>query len=201
MWVAAPILPGTVLYERAEALSRLAAAPDYQLSHLARELEEKAELPEQLVNSDAADIRRYVESALKQQKIVAAHYQHVDGTSFAAPIVTSIVAQMIEANPKLTPGAVKNILISTADRISNAPAIRQGYGVVNARRAVELAKKENHTLKTVGCRPPRVENGRLLFVYHDDAAKSVTVAGDFNSWERSCNTAFERRIRTLVCGN
>ncbi|MGH9882584.1 MAG: S8 family serine peptidase, partial [Pyrinomonadaceae bacterium] len=185
MWVAAPILPGTDLYERAEALSRLAAAPDYQLSNLARELEEKAELPEQLVNSDAADIRRYVESALKQQKIVAAHYQHVDGTSFAAPIVTSVVAQMIEANPKLTPGAVKNILISTADRISNAPAIRQGYGVVNARRAVELAKKENHTLKTVGCRPPRVENGRLLFIYHDDAAKSVTVAGDFNNWERA----------------
>jgi serine protease AprX len=122
---------------------------------------------------------------LKQQKIVAAHYQHVDGTSFAAPIVTSIVAQMIEANPKLTPGAVKNILISTADRISNAPAIRQGYGVVNARRAVELAKKENHTLKTVGCGPPRVEKDRLLFIYHDDTAKSVGLAGDFNSWERS----------------
>jgi serine protease AprX len=184
MWVAAPILPGTVLYERAEALSRLAAAPDYQLFHLARELEDKAELPA-LVNSDAADIRRYVESALKQQKIVAAHYQHVDGTSFAAPIVTSIVAQMIEANPKLTPGVVKNILISTADRISNAPAIRQGYGVVNARRAVELAKKEDHTLKTLGCRPPRIENGRLLFSYHDDAAKTVTVAGDFNSWEHT----------------
>jgi serine protease AprX len=185
MWVAAPILPGTVLYERAEALSRLAAAPDYQLSHLARELEEKAELPEQLVSLDAEDIRRYVESALKQLKIVAAHYQHVDGTSFAAPIVTSIVAQMIEANPQLTPGVVKNILISTADRISNAPAIRQGYGVVNARRAVELAKKENHTLKTVRCSAPRVKNGRLLFVYHDDEATSVSVAGDFNSWERA----------------
>jgi serine protease AprX len=185
MWVAAPILPGTVLYERAEALSRLAGAVDYQLPHLARELKEQAELPEQLVNSNPADIRHYVESALKQQKIVAAHYQHVDGTSFAAPIVTSIVAQMIEANPKLTPGAVKNILISTADRISNAPAIRQGYGVVNARRAVALARKENHTLNTVGCGPPRVENGRLLFVYHDDAAKSVALAGDFNSWERS----------------
>jgi serine protease AprX len=137
------------------------------------------------LNSGAPEIRRYVESTLKQLKIVAAHYQHVDGTSFAAPLVTSIVAQMIEANPKLTPGVVKDILISTADRISNAPAIRQGYGVVNARRAVELAKKENHMLKTVGCRPPRVENGSLLFVYHDDGAKSVAVAGDFNGWERT----------------
>jgi serine protease AprX len=185
MWVAAPILPGTALYERAEALSLLAAAPDYQLPRLAREFEEKAELPEQIVVSDAAAIRRFVESALSQQKIVAAHYQHVDGTSFAAPIVTSIVAQMIEANPKLTPGAIRNILISTADRIISAPAIRQGYGVVNAARAVELAKQEQHGLNVVGCKPPRVENGRLLFLYHDDAAKTVSLAGDFNGWNEA----------------
>ena len=119
-----------------------------------------------------------------QLKIVAAHYQHVDGTSFAAPIVTSIVAQMIEANPKLTPGAIKNILISTADRIATESVIRQGYGVVNASRAVGIAKTEQHTLNVVGCKPPRVENGRLLFVFHDDDAKSVSVAGDFNGWDQ-----------------
>src|SRR5689334_2528128 len=178
MWIAAPILPGTRLYERAEALSRLAAAPDYELPSLARE--EAAEFPEQLMKSDA--IRSHVEAALLQLKIVAAHYQHVDGTSFAAPIVTSLVAQMIEANPRLTPGAIKNILISTADRMATEPVIRQGYGVVNARRAVELAKTETHALNVVGCRPPRVENGRLLFVFHDDTAESVSVAGDFNGW-------------------
>src|ERR1043166_2087469 len=173
MWVAAPILPGTGLYDRAEALSRLAAARDYQLPSLTREFEEKAELPENLRFAEPAEIRSFVENSLNQQKIVASHYQHVDGTSFAAPIVSSIVAQMIEANPRLTPGAVKNILISTADRISNAPAIRQGYGVVNARRAVELAKQESHALNVVGCSPPRVQNGHLVFVYHDDAATHV----------------------------
>jgi hypothetical protein len=96
--------------------------------------------------------------------------------------VTSIVAQMIEANPRLTPGAVKNILVSTADRIVTKPVIRQGYGVVNARCAVELAKTENHALNVVGCKPPRLENGRLMFVFHDDRAQSVSVAGDFNGW-------------------
>ena len=184
MWVAAPILPGTTFYERAEALSRLASAADYQLPPLARELQAKAELPEQLVNSDATEIRRYVEVILQQQKIVAAHYQHVDGTSFAAPIVTSVVAQMIEANSALTPGAVKNILVSTADRIASEPVIRQGYGVVNARGAVELARTERHGLNVVGCRPPRVENGRLLFIFHDDVADSVSLAGDFNGWSQ-----------------
>src|SRR5215470_16859617 len=187
MWVAAPILPGTKSYDRAEALSRLAAAVDYELRDLARELKQPAELPEQVVKLNAAEIRAYVESALWREKIVAAHYQHVDGTSFAAPIVASVVAQMIQANPKLTPGAVKNILVSTADRISNAPAIRQGYGVVNARRAIELARQETHSLNVVGCQPPRVQNGRLVFVYHDDQAETVALAGDFNGWDAVAN--------------
>src|ERR1044072_4265531 len=159
MWVAAPILPGTGFYERAEALSRFAGASDYEL-------------------------QAYVETALQQEKIVAAHYQHVDGTSFAAPIVASVVAQMIQANPTLTPGAIKNILVSTADRIVTKPVIRQGYGVVSGKRAVELARTEPHALNLVGCKPPRVENGRLTFVFHDDSAHSVSVAGDFNGWSR-----------------
>src|SRR5690242_6212669 len=184
MWVAAPILPSTRLYERAEALSRLASAVDYELRDLARELEDTAELPKQLLDSSAVEIRAFVEAALQQEKIVAAHYQHVDGTSFAAPVVASVVAQMIEANPRLTPGAIKNILVSTADRILTEPVIRQGYGVVNARRAVELAKTENHALNVVGCKPPRVENGRLIFIFHDDNAHSVSVAGDFNGWSQ-----------------
>ena len=117
-----------------------------------------------------------------EQQIVSELYQHVDGTSFAAPIVTSIAAQMIQANPALTPGAIKDILISTADRIVTEPVVRQGYGSVNARRAVELAKTEQHALNVVGCKPPRVENGTLLFVFHDDYAESVAVAGDFNGW-------------------
>ena len=162
MWIAAPVLPGTPAYERAEALSRLAAAPDYELRQ--------------------PEIRPYVEVMLKQEKIVAAHYQHVDGTSFAAPIVTSIVAQMIEANPALTPNAIKNILVSTADRITSEPAIRQGFGVVNTGRAVQLAKTEKHALNETN--PPRVENGRLVFVFHDDEATTVAVAGDFNGWNQ-----------------
>ena len=185
MWVAAPVLPGTAAYDRADALSHLSTAADYELPSLAGQLEDKAELPEDLLEAPPDAIRSFVNDALRKQKIVAAHYQHVDGTSFAAPIVSSIVAQMIEANPRLTPGAVKNILISTADRIVSAPAIRQGYGVVNARRAVELAKDETHALNIIGCSPPRVADGRLVFVYHDDGAQSVALAGDFNGWDGS----------------
>jgi len=191
MWVAAPILPGTALYHKAEVLSRLASAPDYQLFRLMRECGHQFELPRSFAGAPAEQIRQFIEFLLSQNKIVANHYQHVDGTSFAAPIVSSIVAQMIQANPRLTPGAVKNILVSTADRIANAPAIRQGYGVVNARRAVALARTEQHALKIVGCGPPRIANGRLVFVFHDDKAKSVSLAGEFNHWDTT-NTALVR---------
>jgi subtilisin family serine protease len=47
------------------------------------------------------------------------------------------------------------------------------------------ARTEHHALNLVGCKPPRVENGRLMFVFHDDSAHSVSVAGDFNGWSQA----------------
>lgn len=197
IWVAAPILPGSDIYERAEALSQIAHAPDYLLDSIARlmdqpdyvlsglasELWQKAGLPESSRRAPAERVRALVESRLDDSKIVATHYQHVDGTSFAAPIVASVVAQMIEANPQLTPAAVKHILISTADRIAGAAAMRQGYGMLNARRAVEVAAGERHSETACFACPPRIAGGKLVFNYHDDAARSVALVGDFNGWD------------------
>lgn len=196
IWVAAPILPGTENYKTAEALSRIAGAPDYllqSLKHLidqpgyllkdlAVDIWQKAKLPDWLLGESAEVIREAAEERLKESKIVATHYQHVDGTSFAAPIVSSVVAQMIEANPRLSPAAIKHILISTADRIGGESIIRQGYGVLNARRAVEEAGRERHNHGQHDFCPPRIENGKVIFVYHDDEARSVSLAGDFNNW-------------------
>lgn len=183
MWVAAPILPGTINYRRAEALSQLAGCFDYELVALARKLAAPAELPKSVLSADAATIRTFVETVLREQKIVAAHYQHVDGTSFAAPIVSSIAAQMLEANPQLTPAAVKNILITTAERINGLSLIRQGYGVVNARRAIEAALVETHDLTPLGCESLKLSDGKVRFAYHNDTAQSVALAGDFNNWD------------------
>lgn len=117
-----------------------------------------------------------------ERKIIAAHYQHVDGTSFAAPIVASVVAQMLEVKPNLTPAVVKNILISTAARLSGFPAIRQGFGVLNANSAVEKSLSETHFFDQEMLAPPRVEGRKIVFFYHNDTAKTVNLAGDFNDW-------------------
>ncbi|MGH9554394.1 MAG: S8 family serine peptidase [Terriglobales bacterium] len=183
MWVAVPILPGSAEYRRAAALSQLAAAPDNRLPSLLKQLAESADLPESLAAERPSAIRTSIEQALEENRVVATHYQHGDGTSFAAPVVASVVAQMLEANPQLTPAAVKDIMIATADRIPGESAVRQGYGVLNARRAVERAAEEQHALGPNQVGPPRVEAGQLVFRYHDDQARSVALAGDFNQWD------------------
>ena len=185
MYVAAPILPNTPSYRTAEALSRLAHAPDYQLRGLLRELWREAELPEWILDAVTGEARAAVESNLRERKVVATHYQHADGTSFAAPVVSSVVAQMLEANPRLTPAAVRAILVSTCVRVAGAPLLRQGYGMLDARRAVEEAAREHHLLTAENFGPPRVVGGNLVFSYHDDAASGVALAGDFNGWEPS----------------
>jgi serine protease AprX len=71
--------------------------------------------------------------------VITKHYKYVDGTSFAAPIVSSVAAQMLEANPELTPQQIKRILITTAERLPHYEVDRQGWGVINPKRAVAAA--------------------------------------------------------------
>ena len=67
-------------------------------------------------------------------------YFSLSGTSQAAPVVAGTVALMLQANPFLTPNAVKAILQYTGESHSGYDALTQGAGFVNARGAVELAR-------------------------------------------------------------
>jgi serine protease AprX len=139
IWVAAPILPSTPTAEEAELYSQLNGVADEELlatidQHVGidRDLDEARSLSIPL-------LRQLITIKLREGNVISRYYKYVDGTSFAAPIVSSIIACMLEANPRLTPQQIKRILIDTAERVPEIEVDRQGWGVVSARRAVERA--------------------------------------------------------------
>ncbi|MDX6305926.1 MAG: serine protease AprX [Blastocatellia bacterium] len=139
IWVAAPILPHTPTAEEAELYSKLNAADDDTLRAI---LESNAGVDKDLDEARALPIpllRQLITVKLREGNVINQHYKYVDGTSFAAPIVSSIIACMLEANPRLTPQQIKRLLIDTAERVPDVEVDRQGWGVVSARLAVELA--------------------------------------------------------------
>jgi serine protease AprX len=142
IWLAAPILPGTPTAAEARLYGLLQEASD---SELRDRLKANAGVDAQL---DAASdlpvylIRHLVSIKIHDANVISGHYKHVDGTSFAAPIVSSVVAQMLEANPGLTPQQVKRILTETAIRLDAVPVERQGWGVIIPAKAVERARNE-----------------------------------------------------------
>lgn len=109
LWVVAPMLPGSPTANEANELFTRRAAGDHSMDY-----------------------------RMAEQKLVTRHYQHVEGTSFAAPLVASIVACMLEADPSLTPERVREILIAAAYKVPGAADERQGAGAVDAGRALEL---------------------------------------------------------------
>ena len=66
-------------------------------------------------------------------------YLSLSGTSQATPVVAGTVALMLQANPSLTPNAVKAILQYTAQMYDGQSYLAQGAGFLNARGAVDLA--------------------------------------------------------------
>jgi serine protease AprX len=139
IWVPAPILPNTPTAAEAALLKSLDESADDKLHEIIRnnpgidgELDAALDRP---VHS----IRQIILLKLRRENVITRHYKYVDGTSFSAPIVSSVIAQMLEANPALTPQEIKRILISTAERLPRYEVDRQGWGVIDPRRAVERA--------------------------------------------------------------
>lgn len=139
IWVAGPILPHTPTADEARLYAQLDNAPDAELREIIlahasvdKDIYEARDLSESL-------LRQLITIKLREGNVINQHYKFVDGTSFAAPIVSSIVACILEANPKLTPQQVKRVLIDTAERVDGVEVERQGWGVVVPRKAVEMA--------------------------------------------------------------
>ncbi len=140
IWIAAPILPGTPTQAQAELLTRLNEAPDEALGAVIHAHAGVDPSLDAAANLAPTLIRELVSAQLRDANVISGSYKHVDGTSFSAPIVASIAAQMFEANPGLPPHEAKSILVRTARRLPRVAVDQQGWGVVDPRRAVLEAR-------------------------------------------------------------
>jgi serine protease AprX len=154
IWVAAPVLPNTPVSMEAEHL-------------FARRRQ-----------NDPSAVGR-----IQELKLITPHYQHVEGTSFAAPIVASSIACMLEANPTLTPLLIRDLLQETAHPVPGAERERQGAGSVHPGQAVARALSERHGPAARGLVSPRLSPEGIIFSLHDHHASSVEVLGSWNDWQ------------------
>jgi serine protease AprX len=139
IWIPAPILPNTPTAQQAELLQKLDKSEDTDLYDIIRASPGVDEELDAALDRPVHSIRQIILLKLRRENVITQHYKYVDGTSFSAPIVSSLIAQMLEANPSLTPQKIKRILISTAERLPHYEVDRQGWGVIDPRKAVELA--------------------------------------------------------------
>ena len=139
IWVPAPILPNTPTAQQAELLEKLDKAKDEELHEIIRSNPGIDDDLDAALDRAVHSIRQLILLKIRRENVITKHYKYVDGTSFSAPIVSSVAAQMIEANPSLSPQQIKRILIETAERLPDHDVDRQGWGVIDPRKAVDVA--------------------------------------------------------------
>ena len=119
-------------------------------------------------------------------------YLSLSGTSQASPVVAGTVALMLQANPSLTPNAVKAILQFTAEMYNGHSYLAQGAGFLNARGAVDLALALN---TAPDLRPPSpVEWSRQIIwgnaqVYAGDLISTAAAWSTDVTWGAATDSA------------
>lgn len=153
VWVVAPLLPGTDEAERALELFERRRADDES-----------------------------VEAEISERKLVRPEYKLTEGTSFAAPIVSSVICCMLEANPHLRPIDIHKLVINAAYPVPGASLEQQGAGAVDAGTAVALALRAGNGKLRGYANSPFAHAGGVRFVLHRAKARQVEVRGSWNDW-------------------
>lgn len=139
-WIASPILPGSLVEREAFWLGPLLESESERaLKRLLTRGYGDLGLPrEWTLNPDHA-LYDMLQARINSHKLIDAKHQHVDGTSVSAAIVSAVVAQILEANPSLTPAQIRAILVETAYPLEHVPPAQQGAGAIDPARALRAA--------------------------------------------------------------
>jgi serine protease AprX len=183
IWVAAPLLPGTSEQRESERLHGLLELNEEELIKSFSVLLGKngfdIVLPE---TKDPVRLKDAIIKRIQECKFISPYYMHVDGTSFAAPVVSAVIAQLLEAAPQLTAAAAREILFSTAKRIPGWPAERQGFGLIAPRKALLKTLKKTFRMKPENSPSLNAQQQIISFYLQHDCASQVSLAGNFNHW-------------------
>lgn len=183
IWIAAPILPGTKEQIESQTLHEILQSTDEELKEKLVKVYSQTALDNSILeNEDTKYIREMIIKRIQTCKYISAHYMHVDGTSFAAPIVCAVIAQLLEANPELTPAMIREVLFSMANRIEGLPAERQGYGLVQPRKSLIKILKREVIMKPEVSPHINARKKTIEFYIRNDCAQQISLAGSFNNW-------------------
>jgi serine protease AprX len=186
IWLAAPVLPFTSEQREAEALYRLInTSDDHLISELARVFANTNLGAVHAQSKDVTSIREAILQRIQTCKYISPHYMHVDGTSFAAPIVCAVIAQLLEADPALTPSAIRELLFSTAKRMDSLPAERQGFGILQPRKALLKVLKKETIPDSYSSPFVNRDKKTIAFYINNGCASQISLAGSFNQWENN----------------
>jgi hypothetical protein len=108
-------------------------------------------------------------------------YLSLTGTSMAAPVVSGTVALMLQANPLLTPNAVKAILQYTSQNSPVYNALTEGSGLLNARGAVQMAR---YFVDQSGPYPTSPDWGRRI-VWGTRLIRGGRIVPGVNAWSEN----------------
>ena len=106
-------------------------------------------------------------------------YMSLTGSSMAAPVATGTIALMLQANPSLTPNAVKAILQYTAESYAGHDFLTQGAGFINAKGAVDLAA---HLASPLTTPYPAASNWSRHLIWGNHLATGGRFTEDANAW-------------------
>ncbi|MDZ4767908.1 MAG: S8 family serine peptidase [Chloroflexota bacterium] len=139
-WIASPILPGSVVDREAYWLGPLLMTEgERALKQLLYSGFGDLSIARDHAMHPDANLYAMLQARINGHKLIDARHQHVDGTSVSAAIASSVVAAMIQANPFLTPGTIRSMLMETALPLADIPAAQQGAGMIDPARAIDAA--------------------------------------------------------------
>lgn len=109
------------------------------------------------------------------------YYTIMSGTSMATPHVAGVIAQMLEANPNLSPKDVKEIIKKTATNMSGRDTWEVGAGHLNAYAAVAMSaglRKDYGTTTNaaVDSGSPRAWNAKEILAETNQPSEQVDVS-------------------------